>query len=110
MGETSLALFAYALALVAHYDYALTLKLGGVDILAIEHRAINRHPALLRPIEELGEWQIVDSDSKYGTHGGLYDLGIVAVGAIRRAEYIAYAKPVGKTYYSAKIARILHPV
>ena len=95
------ALSAHATSLVAHNDYAIGRELPLVNILTVEHCAVYGSPLFGREGKKIGKRQVVNPHSQDCAHSSLNDFGVVTVGCRFRAENVAYAKPIGKTYYGA---------
>ena len=80
MGDHSATLLTKAAALVAHYDDARGRERSTIYIIAIEERAVDGHTLLRGLGEEFCEVvYIVDADTQYGTHCGLYGFGIIYI-------------------------------
>ncbi len=94
-------------ALISHDDNSFFGKGTFVHIFAFQKSSYNRALLLAEPS---GEIDIVDTNASEGTHRGLNDLGVIAVGGVERTEDIMNAKPIASADDRAEIARVLDAV
>ena len=52
----------------------------------------------------------MDTDTGEGTHGGLHDFGVIAIGSVERADDIVNAEPIAGADDGAEIAGVLDSV
>ena len=83
---------------------------GSVDVLAIEHSAIDGNAGGQGREIVAQRVEIRDVQTCYAAHRGLYHLRVEGVGSACGADDVTDAKPVCRAYDGAQIARVLHAV
>ena len=96
-----------AVALVAHNDDAISGEWLFVDVLSVEHGAIDGTLAVSEQLQQVAIYNMYVCDA---AHGSLNDLGVIDVGGVGRAIDGVDAKPVGNADDGSYVAGVLNAV
>ena len=110
VGNEGFYLAADALAFVAHNDDAVGSEGTVVDVASVKESTVDGSGVGGCLREEIVQVGVMHTNARYGTHGGLYGLGIEDVCRFGGADDVLDAKPVGQSAYGAQISRVLNTV